>query len=181
MGSHRVGHDWSDLAAAVGVKWTLNVVLIYISQITNAVPSEVKQTTVFHRLRWTKVVFPGSHLSSLHLLAIAYFTCTCLARGFTGDKAAFFPKGSADAEEAFKAWTALCLKHLFSPERGTEPGTKSVPNKCLWSSILGDGVIRERNGTRVQIGAAGTTLFRQVYTLLVYKLFVTIVIKFLFL
>lgn len=57
------------------------------------------------------------------------------------------PKRSADAEEAFKVWTALCLKCLSSPERGTEPGTKSVPNKCLWSSVLGDGVIRERNGT----------------------------------
>ena len=34
MGSHRVGHDWSDLAAAailICVKWYLIVVLIYIS------------------------------------------------------------------------------------------------------------------------------------------------------
>ena len=49
VGSHRVGHDWSDLAAAEGVKWYLTVVLICISLMTN----DVKHLFLYIMAIWT--------------------------------------------------------------------------------------------------------------------------------
>lgn len=141
----------------------------------------IKQQSFSPSRMWKTVISEQKCFAEVHTLAA--FTCSPLLispvwpLNSQGTWLHFYPKevqtqGKLLRLEQFYVLNTFCLQNRARPD------TTSVPNECLWNSVLGNAVIRQRNRT---LGTAWATLFRQFYTLQVYKLFVTITIKFLFL